>query len=77
MDCFYICAYQCLQKKSLTPDEPQAVSERFRADKRHRESNDDLEMTGASVLTLTSKRTKVMDALSPDEVLVPEEPRCL
>ncbi|KDR78518.1 hypothetical protein GALMADRAFT_243913 [Galerina marginata CBS 339.88] len=63
-----------LKKEPLTPNdaqpnESQAVAERFRADKRRRESNDDLEVTGASALSLTSKRTKVMDGLSPTEVL--------
>ncbi|KDR78439.1 hypothetical protein GALMADRAFT_243813 [Galerina marginata CBS 339.88] len=75
-----------LKKEPLTPNdaqpnESQTVAERFRADKRRRESNDDLEVTGASALTSISKRTKVMDALSPAEVLGPdpnsEEPMSL
>ncbi|KDR78434.1 hypothetical protein GALMADRAFT_243807 [Galerina marginata CBS 339.88] len=68
-----------LEKEPLTPNEAQlnesqAVAECFRADKRRRESNDDLEVTGASALSLTSKRTKVMDldVLSPTEVLGPD-----
>ncbi|KDR78466.1 hypothetical protein GALMADRAFT_1251601 [Galerina marginata CBS 339.88] len=61
-----------LKKEPPTPNEAQlnesqSVAERFRADKRRRESNDDLEVTGAPALSLTSKRTKVMDALSPTE----------
>ncbi|KDR78482.1 hypothetical protein GALMADRAFT_1253177 [Galerina marginata CBS 339.88] len=73
-----------LKKEPVTPNEvqpneSQGVAERFRTDKRRRESNDDLEVTGAPALTLTSKRTKVMDALGPVEVLGldPEEPMCL
>ncbi|KDR78427.1 hypothetical protein GALMADRAFT_1249480 [Galerina marginata CBS 339.88] len=61
-----------LKKEPLTPNdaqpnESQAVAERFRSDKRRRESNDDLEVTGAPALSSTSKRSKVMDALSPTE----------
>ncbi|KDR78420.1 hypothetical protein GALMADRAFT_1249467 [Galerina marginata CBS 339.88] len=68
---------QYLKKEPITPNdaqlnESQAVAERLRADKRRRESNDDLEVTGAPALSSTSKRTKVMDELSPTEVLGPD-----
>ncbi|KDR78568.1 hypothetical protein GALMADRAFT_1256271 [Galerina marginata CBS 339.88] len=61
-----------LKKEPVTPNdaqpnESQAVAARFRTDKRRRESNDDLEVTGAPALSLSSKRIKVMDALSPTE----------
>ncbi|KDR78478.1 hypothetical protein GALMADRAFT_1252246 [Galerina marginata CBS 339.88] len=75
-----------LKKEPVTPNdaqpnESQAVAERSKANKRRRESHDDLEVTGASASSLTSKRRKVMDALSPTEVLGPgpdsEEPMAL
>ncbi|KDR78526.1 hypothetical protein GALMADRAFT_1254369 [Galerina marginata CBS 339.88] len=61
-----------LKKEPVTPNdaqpnESQAVAARFRANKRRRESNDGLEVTGAPALSLSSKRIKIMDVLSPTE----------
>ncbi|KDR78473.1 hypothetical protein GALMADRAFT_1252017 [Galerina marginata CBS 339.88] len=57
------------------PNESQATAERFRADKRRRRSNDSLVVTDAQAWSLTSKRTKLMDALSPAAMSEPGAPR--
>ncbi|KDR72172.1 hypothetical protein GALMADRAFT_253009 [Galerina marginata CBS 339.88] len=68
-----------LEKEPVTPNEAQLnEAQRFRADKRRRESNDDPEVTGKSALsTLTLKRAKIMDALSPADASEPEDAMCL